>query len=406
MKAVFQYAWRNLWRNKRRTGITLTAVVLTTAILVVSFALMDGMIVHLLDAATNMVVGEAKVHAEGYREDRSFFKSIDNPEAILNKAREQGIEAAPRSYGYGLVSVGTKSSGAIFWGIDPAAERKAFDLYQHIQYGKFLTESPTKGIVLGHKLARSLRVSVGTEIIVVIQAGDGSLGNDLFQVTGILKAAGDDIDRGAAILHRKDFEELFVSGGRVHEIALNSRGKLTIEELMQVMAPMAPGLKMSTWRELLPILSDMMNLFGAAVGIFGGIFFLAAGLGVMNTMLMATYDRMREFGILKAIGTTPWRIMGNMAAEALLLGLVATALGLAIGLPVAYILQEVGIDTSVFGGEFSFSGIAWDPIWRATINARVIVIPLVLMWVTCSVASLYPAAVAARIDPVKAIHYI
>ncbi len=405
MKAVFQYAWRNLWRNKRRTGITMTAVVLTTAILVVSFALMDGMIIHLLDAATNMVAGEAKIHAEGYRDDRSFFKSIENPEAILDKARELGIEAAPRSYGYGLVSVGTKSSGAIFWGIDPEAERKAFDLYKHIQYGKFLTESPAKGIILGHKLARSLRVSVGTEIIVVIQAGDGSLGNDLFHVTGILKSAGEDIDRGAAILHRKDFEELFVSGGRIHEIALNSRGKLTVEELAQAMAPMAPGLKMSSWRELLPVLAEMMDLFGVAVGIFGSIFFLAAGLGVMNTMLMATYDRMREFGIMKALGTTPWRIMANMAAEALLLGLVGTALGLAIGLPVAYICQEVGIDTSVFGGEFSFSGVAWDPIWRATINARVIMIPLVLMWVTCSVASLYPAAVAARLDPVKAIHH-
>ena len=405
MKAVFMHAWRNLWRNKRRTGITVTAVVLTTAILVVTFALMDGMMVHLLDAATNMVEGEAKIHADGYRADRSFFKSIENPEAIMDRAREAGIEAAPRSYGYGLVSVGTKSAGAIFWGIDPAVERKAFDLFKHIRTGNFLGESPAKGIVLGQKLARSLHASVDTEIIVVIQAGDGSLGNDLFRVTGILKSAGDDIDRGAAILHQKDFEELFVSGGRIHEIALNSRGGMSLEKLVETMTPADLNVKLSTWRDLLPILAEMMDLFGVAIGIFGSIFFLAAGLGVMNTMLMATYERMREFGIMKALGTTPWRIMGNMAAEALLLGLVATALGLVIGLPIAYVCQEVGIDTSVFSGEFSFSGVAWDPIWRATINARVIFLPLLLMWFTCSVASLYPAAVAARLDPVRAIHH-
>jgi len=402
-----RYAWRNLWRNKRRTGITLAAVTLNTAILIMAYALMDGMIKHSVQNATNVVLGEAQIHAEGYREDHSFYKSLPDPEIILKKATEHRIGAAPRSYGYGLVSVGAKSAGALFWGIDPAVERAVFDLADNIQFGRFLSDKPEQGIVLGKKLARSLHASIGDEIIVVVQAADGSLGNELYTIFGILKTVGDNIDRGAAILHQDDFRELFVSKGRIHEVALNTRGEMPIMELAALMATAAEGTQVKTWRELMPLLSDMVNIFDSVMLIFYAIFVLAAGLGVMNTMLMATYDRMREFGILKAIGTSPWRIIGNMAVEAFVLAVTAAAFGLVIGLAGGYYFQEVGIDTRIFAaGDFSFSGVAFDPIWRAVLGVKVVAIPVVVMCVICTIASLYPAVLAARINPVRAIHHV
>ncbi|MEE8320445.1 MAG: FtsX-like permease family protein, partial [Gammaproteobacteria bacterium] len=374
--------------------------------LIASYALMDGMLKHMIRSATDILVGEAQMHAEEYLEDLSFYKSIKDSEAILKVANTRGIRAAPRSYGYGLVSVGTKSAGASFWGIDPAVEREAFDLAKHIQHGHFLSDNKAQGIVLGKKLARSLQASVGSEVIVVVQAADGSLGNELYTVTGILKTVGDEIDRGAAILHKDDFRELFVSGGRIHEIAFNAHRLYPLEDLKMILASSAQGTEVKTWRELLPALSDMVNIMDVAIGVFGAIFFLAAGLGVMNTMLMATYERMREFGILKAIGTSPWRIIGNMATEAFMLTAVASVLGFCIGLALSYYLQEVGIDTTIFAGTFSFSGVAWDPIWRAAVSFKVVVIPIVVMCLICTVASLYPAIMAARLDPVRAIHHV
>ncbi len=403
---LFRYAWRNLWRNKRRTAITLAAVTLNTAILIASYGLMEGMVKHMVVSATNIMVGEAQIHARRYQDDLSFFKSIEDPESILKKATDHGMLAAPRSYGFGLVSVGTKSAGALFWGIDPVLEKKAFDLASHLLEGDFLEDHSSKGLVLGRKLALSLHASVGSEIIVVVQAADGSLGNDLYHVTGILKSVGDEIDRGAAIMHKNDFKELFVSGGRIHEIALNSKGKLTPEEVKNVFTLSDSSLDVKTWKELLPALADMVGIMDAAIAIFGAIFFLAAGLGIMNTMLMATFDRIKEFGVLKAIGTSPLRIVGGMAAEAFVLTFVASVLGLIIGLAGAYYFQEVGIDTSIFAGGFSFSGIAWDPIWRAVINVKIIVVPIVVMCVICTLASLYPAILAARLDPVRAIHHV
>ena len=357
---VLRYAWRNLWRNSRRTGITLTAVTLTTVILIVFYALMEGWLGQSVSNATNMVVGEAQVHALEYLEDRSFFKSLEAPDKVLAAAKARGIGAAARSYGYGLVSVGTKSAGAVFWGIDPAVEKTTFDLAEQVDQGRFLPDRAVQGMILGRKLARSLNASVGSEIIVVVQAADGSLGNELYAVTGILKTIGDTIDRSAAILHRADFEELFVSGGRIHEIALNSRGRYPLEELAAEMRAALPGVDIKTWRELMPTLSDMVNLFDGAMAIFGAIFFLAGGLGVMNTMLMATYERMHEFGILKALGTSPWRIVGNMTVEALILAVIATGLGTVIGLICIYFLMEFGIDIRKFGVSSPFPG--WPSI--------------------------------------------
>lgn len=401
---TLKYGWRNLWRNTRRTCITLAAVSLSTAILIASYGLMDGLMQHAVSNATNLVVGEVQVHAQGYLADHSIYRALNEPDLILRSAKQKNVAAAPRRYGYGLVAVGTKSAGARFWGVEPALERTTFDLAQHLEEGRFLSETTQRGVVLGQKLARSLQAQIGSEIVVVVQAADGSLGNDLYTVTGILKAAGDSIDRNAALIRAADFVELFVSGERIHEVALNSRGMVSLERLTALLSTAAPEEEVKSWRQLMPEVSDMVNLFDAFIWIFGLIFLLAAGMGVMNTMLMATYERIREFGILKAIGATPWRIIRDVAAEALVLATLGTVLGTILGLAGSYYLQEVGLDLSIFAGTYSVGGVAFDPIWRATISAKMVFIPVVLMLIISLVASLYPAALAARLDPVRAIH--
>jgi len=401
---TLQYGWRNLWRNTRRTCITLVAVTLSTAILIASYGLMDGLMQHAVSNATNLMVGEVQVHAPGYLADHSIYKALTEPDLILRSAKQKNVAAAPRRYGYGLVAVGTKSAGARFWGVEPALERTTFDLAQHLDQGRFLSEVPERGVVLGQKLAQSLQAQIGSELVVVVQAADGSLGNDLYTVTGILKSAGDSIDRNAALIHATDFVELFVSGERIHEVALNSRGMMSLDRLKAMLSIAAPEEEIKSWPQLMPEVSDMVNLFDAFIWIFGLIFLLAAGMGVMNTMLMATYERIREFGILKALGATPWRIIRDVAVEAIVLAALGTVVGTILGLAGSYYLQKVGLDLSIFAGTYSVGGVAFDPIWRATITAEMVYIPVVLMLIISLVACLYPAALAARLDPVRAIH--
>ena len=403
---TLRVAWRNLFRNRRRTAITVVAVSLTTAILIASLALMQGMVVQMVRHATRLVTGDAQVHAPEYRSERSIYEAIPNAAEIVAAAEKADMKAAPRSFGFGLVSSGTKSAGATFWGVDPAAERSALELAVEVARGAFLPDTPQKKMVIGRKLAKSLHADIGTEIVTVVQAADGSLGNELFTVSGILKNVGEDINRGGVFVHARDFEELFVSAGRVHEIAI-SAGARPHPEIEAALASSLKGAELLSWKELMPAVADMLIMTDASLFLFSLIFFLAAGLGVLNTMLMATHDRVREFGVLKALGCTPWRIIRDVATEGFVLALVSMLVGAAIGVPLAWWLQQHGLDLRAFGdADFSFSGIAWDPLWRAELRLEEVINSVAMMWVVCVIASLYPAAKAARLDPARAMTHV
>ena len=404
MKLV-KMSWRNLWRNPTRTNVTITAVALCIAILIIFQSLIIGLIGKAVYNTTNLVIGEVQIHAAGYLDDRSIYKSLKNVEEIRVVAQENNIGMVERSYGFGLISSGTKSAGTQFWGIDPESELKYFDFANHIDEGNFLTETSLKKVVLGNKLARSLAAELGTELVIFVQGADGSLGNELFYVTGILGNVADNIDRGAAIILRDDFDILFSTNNLIHEIALNSKGKLEAEEIQKLMSVKATGAAVETWKELMPtiaIMTEKMSVF--MLTIFSLIFTIAASLGVMNTLVMSTYDRMKEFGIIRAIGATPWLIIRQVSLEAILLTFLASIIGTVIGLSIAIYLQVYGIDISG-KGNLAFGGIVFDPIWRASVSLKSVFLPVVLMMLTSIVASIYPASIAARIKPVEAIHY-
>ena len=404
MKLV-KISWRNLWRNSTRTNVTITAVALCIAILIIFQSLIIGLIGKAVYNTTNLVVGEVQIHAAGYLDDRSIYKSLKNVEEIRAVAKENNIGIVERSYGFGLISSGTKSAGTQFWGIDPESELKYFDFANHIDEGNFLTKTSLKKVVLGNKLARSLAAELGTELVIFVQGADGSLGNELFYVTGILGNVADNIDRGAAIILRDDFDILFSTNNHIHEIALNSKGKLEAEEIQKLMSAKAAGVAVETWKELMPtiaIMTEKMSVF--MLTMFSLIFTIAASLGVMNTLVMSTYDRMKEFGIIRAIGATPWLIIRQVSLEAILLTFLASIIGTVIGLSIAIYLQVYGIDISG-KGNLAIGGIVFDPIWRASVSLKSVFLPVVLMMLTSIVASIYPASIAARIKPVEAIHY-
>ena len=402
---IVKVSWRNLWRNSTRTNMTIAAVSLCVAILIIFQSLIVGLIGKAVYNTTNLVVGEVQIHATDYLDDRSIYKSLKNIENIRAVAKENNIGIVERSYGFGLISSGTKSAGTQFWGINPESELKYFDFANHIYEGKFLTKNSLNKVVLGKKLARSLAAEVGTELVVFVQGADGSLGNELFYVTGILENVADNIDRGAAIILKDDFDILFSTNNIVHEIALNSKGKFKAEEIKKLMSAKITGVAIETWKELMPtiaVMTEKMSVF--MLTIFSLIFTIAASLGVMNTLIMSTYDRMKEFGIIRAIGATPWRIIRQVSLEAILLTFIASIIGMIVGLSIALYLQEYGIDISG-GGNLAIGGIVFDPIWKASISIKTVFLPVVLMMLTSVIASIYPASIAARIKPVEAIHY-
>ena len=404
MKTI-EVSWRNLWRNRTRTNVTITAVALCIAILIIFQSMIVGLIEKAVFNTTNLVIGEVQIHANGYLNDKSLYKDLKNTEKIKSIAKKNNIGLVERSYGFGLISSGTKSAGTQFWGVNPESELMHFDFAKHINQGTFLNSSSSNKIVLGNKLALSLAAEVGTELVVFVQGADGSLGNDLFYVSGILKNVADNIDRSAAIILENDFNILFSSNNMIHEIALNSKGNFEAEEIQNLMSAEIKDVEIDTWKQLMPtiaLMTEKMSVFMRTL--FSLIFIIAAGLGVMNTMIMSTYDRMKEFGIIRAIGATPWRIIKQVSLESFILTFVASIIGTVVGLSAALYFQKYGFDVSG-QGNLSFGGVVMDPIWKASVSLGIILLPIGLMMLTSILSSLYPASIAARIKPVEAIHY-
>ncbi len=216
---------------------------------------------------------------------------------------------------------------------------------------------------------------------------------------------GEEIDRGGVLLHRDDYEKLFLTGGRVHEIAINTRNRVPLDQIGEKMGPIGDGAVLQTWRELMPAFAHMMDMSDASTWLFALVFYLAAAIGVMNTMLMATHDRIREYGVAKALGATPLRIIREVAAEGWMLSLVATLIGTLVGLFGAWYLIVFGIDFSS-AGEMSSAGVAYPMIWHAALTFEDIVTCVVTMWIICILASLYPAVKVARLQAVDAITHV
>jgi len=358
MKTI-EVSWRNLWRNRTRTYVTISAVALCIGILIIFQSMIVGLIDKAVFTTTNLVVGEVQIHADDYLNDRSLYKYLKNTEKIKSIAKKNNIGLVERSYGFGLISSGTKSAGTQFWGVNPESELMHFDFAKHIDQGTFLSSSSSNKIVLGNKLALSLAAEVGAELVVFVQGADGSLGNELFYVSGILKNVADNIDRSAAIILKNDFNILFSANNMIHEIALNSKGNFEAEEIQNFMSAEIKNVEIDTWKQLMPTISLMtekMSVFMRTL--FSLIFTIAAGLGVMNTMIMSTYDRMREFGIIRAIGATPWRIIRQVSLEAIILTFIASIIGTIVGLSVALYFQKYGFDVTG-QGNLSIGGWLW-----------------------------------------------
>jgi len=403
---TLRIAWRNLHRNRRRTAITFAAVTFSTAMLVASYALMIGWTAVMEKSVTDLSVGEVQVHHPDYRSERSLYDTVNGADAILQAARQQGIAASARSFGYGLLSSGARSAGGQFWGVIPGAESAVSDLAVNLASGTFLASQPQHTVVLGRKLARTLGAEIGTELVVVVQAADGSMGNDLYTVAGILKGVGEGLDRSLALIHRRDFEELFVFPGGVHEIVVNSRGTSPPDHTAALILPASSGNEVVTWRELMPTLSQMFDSMIASVLIFGAIFLLAAGVGVLNTMMMATYERIPEFGLVKAMGASPWRILSEIAAEAVILGFVGSLAGGAAGILITLRFQAHPLDLSMFVDQLDFMGIAVSSEIPFTLTAGCVLGPVLSMWAISVLAALWPAARAARMKPVEALTHV
>lgn len=406
---LFKMAARNLWRNKRRTLITLSAMSFALFIMIFYTGFLDGYLVEFEHNAISLNLTKIQIHHPEYREDTSIYNAIENTSQIVQQLEAEGFKASPRYISYGLAAAGDESAGVIIRGIDPAREAGVTDLYKHVAKGRWLTqkdsESGNYGVIIGRKLARTLNAGLGDELVIVSQAADGSIANDLFYVRGIFKTVSEAIDRSGFMISDQSFKDLMSFHDGAHEIAVMPPETMPLEAATAEAARLAPGMETLNWRELAPDLAQMLDASNISMILLYIIAYAAIALVTLNAMLMAVFERIREFGIMKAVGVSPGQVWWIINMEALILTVLAVAVGTVTGLPVTLYYAAHGVDMSAISEGTAFAGIAMDSNINPVVSARTVINPALFMAAMVWLAVIYPAAKAALIRPVKAIYH-
>lgn len=369
-------------------------------------SLMEGLFLSTERNALAMNLGEVQIHARGYRDDPDLYTKIVTSEKIVNQLNNNGYKASPRLFGFALAAAGSSSAGVHLRGIHLEYEARVTKIHDHLEKGEWLERGDVSGVVLGRKLARTLAIDIGDELVVVGQAADGSMANDLYRVKGVLKSIGEEIDRGGFFMLDSSFRALMGLEDGVHEIVIfRDNRDIPLELATTNISSMFPDVEVLDWRSLQPLIAEIMDLSDVNIYIMLVITYVAVAMVVLNAMLMSVFERIREFGVMKAIGFGPVQLFSLVYVETLIQAMVAVFLAFLFGLPLSMYFQYNGIDLTQFISGMSFGGIAFDPIWRAELTRRSVIAPLVTLILMAMVAVFYPAIKAAVIRPVKAIHY-
>jgi ABC-type lipoprotein release transport system permease subunit len=410
----WRLGWRNLWRNPRRSLLTVGAVAVAFAVLIVIEGLREGMARQMLDNGTRLMLGHLQIHDGAYLPDRGLHDTLggeggtDVPGFLRRVEAAAGVEvAAPRVFGFGLLSTGPRSAGAQLMGVDPAREARLTSLLSAVSIGRGLAGAPPGSVLLGRILAEELGAGVGAEVAVVTQAVDGSIGNELLRVHGIFETGLAGLDRTLALVRLDELQALLtLTPGRIHEVAArlsDPRQSVEVAAALASGAALPPGARVEPWQRLAPALIDYLGLLRGWSWVMVGIVGAFAALGVLNTMLMAVFERTREMGALAALGMRPWQILTMVLAESLALAAIGLAAGLGLGAAGMTYFALHGWDLSRWTHGLTIAGVLLDPVLRGAWTwDRAGTTALVLGGITV-LAALLPARRAARLRPVEAL---
>ncbi len=368
-----------------------------------SLGLSDGTYSSLIDMFTRDRTGHVQVHKTDYLDKPSLYKTLETPDRLGERIGSlPDVEAwAPRVLSGALAAAGKKTTGAQIVGIAPSLEALTTRLKRKVSAGRFLSDEPAGEVMLGHGLADVLKVGVGDEVVLIGQAADGSIANDLYRVVGIVGGRADLRERVSCYMHLETAQEFLALEGRVHELAVvladQSRSVSAAGKIRDALAD--SSLDVAPWQVIEAAFYQAMRADVKGMWISLGIIMVIVGIGVLNTVLMTILERTREFGVLRALGTRPGDVFGLIVLETAYLSILSILLGGAVSLVGNYLLATYGITypTPIEYGGFMFQRMV------GKVSFQVFWIPAAITFGTAVVVSVFPALRAAKVTPVKAM---
>ncbi|UCG53412.1 MAG: ABC transporter permease [Candidatus Latescibacterota bacterium] len=400
---TLKIAFRNIFRQKRRTFLTILTMFGGVTLCSFSIGWMDGSYNYIIDMFTRYQLGHIQIHRQGYIDRPSLYDTIDDYSVVASSIESApGVtRTSPRLYAAGLVSVGDKSAVSRLIGIDSQLENAATLFDRKITSGRPFSRDASREAVIGVGLAKRLAAVVGDTIVVVSQGADGSIANDAYTVVGLISTGDPASDQMALYLELADAQELLVLDGRIHEIAVVADDLHGVRRLASLLQEglADPGLVVEPWQVFARAFYDAMMADKAGGWVMLMVIVFVVAIGVLNTVLMSVLERTREYGLLRAVGTRPRQIFWLVIIEVCIMAAVSVALGCLAGWGLNYWLSIKGIPMPF---EFSYGGMEFTHAFTE-VNTRSFVIPIVVVILSAVVVSALPALRAARTAPAEAM---
>ncbi|MBW7997062.1 MAG: ABC transporter permease [Candidatus Glassbacteria bacterium] len=403
----FKLAWRNNWRHRWRSVLTVTAVVFGLSLTIWGFCLTEGSHEQIIRNSVESFTGHLQVHRRGFHDDPGLRK-VFAPDSEFAAVLDSGIPGLDdwglRISTFALASVGETSFAAMMVGIEPERERRFIHWDEKIEAGTYLQPGDIEGALVGADLAENLRIGIGDTVIIVTQDYYGSLSGALRVVRGTIRSHAPQLDRAGLLVSLESAREMLDMQGKANTAVVMATSSEEVEPLIAELQSRLAGqeLEVIGWREILPDLVQLVeldNIFGILTNL---ILLLVIGFMVLNTFLMSVMERIREFGIMRSLGASPGRVVGLILFEAALLVGLGFVLANAVGIGASVYNSIHPLDFSGMGDEI-YKHYGMDPRIYARVTWYTLIYPNLFVAAVILLALVYPAWRAARIGPAEAV---
>jgi len=408
-------AWRNVWRNWRRTVIAGTAIALGMTLILVFDGFLGGMNEALYGNTVKLQGGHVQIHASGYREkmNRMPLLPLVDPGAAVEAALAQPevVVVSRRIETGGMVSSREGTMSVAITGIEPEKEAPVSLVAENVVQGRWLQANDQDVLLIGEALAERLEVTVGDRVTLVGRATHQQMRRRTMTIVGIYDLGIPEVEKGLVYISLLEAQTLFDLRDQATEVAIYLEQVGQEPPVVETLQTALPGYEVDAWDTLDPSTKQMMEIEAQVMDVFGLVILLIAGVGILNLMLMAVFERTREIGLLAAMGLKRRETVLLFLLEGVLIGLLGALAGSVLGGVIGAYYGRVGIDwMALYGGmdmgEYSgLIGLMGDRLYLR-IGIGVLVKRALTVGVIAALASLYPAWQAAKREPAEALHYV
>jgi len=404
---ILSLAWKNIWRKPVRSFIVIISVILGLWVTVFLFGYVFGIINQRFKDAINHEISHIQIHHKNFKDDYDAQYVIDNAENVTSSLKSNPAISAytTRSIGHGMIASANNSLGGKFIGVQADLEDKLTDISTSIAEGTWLSNKDKNKIVIGQKLAEKLKVRLRSKVVLTFTDKDQNIVSAAFKIVGIFTSSNSLVEESISYVPQADLNRLMSIDDDIHEIAVLLESRDDVAHSVTNIKEAHPQYLTESWKEISPELSLMIDSLDEYMIIFLIIILLALCFGIINTMLMSVLERIRELGMLMAIGMNKWKIFFMIIIETIMIIGLAAPIGMFLAYLTITYFQSKGIVISDIYNE-AYAQFGMRSIIYPELSGAYYLRILIVVSIAALLSSIYPAWTAIKLDPISAIRKI